>query len=149
MSMQMTAALALPPAAVPAIRPAVPRWRNIAAAAAIVWLASIVAHAEIAVQDWIPEVLVFPEDAEVVADRAVGSAIRMYSVSTMADGAEVLGLWQSALEAAGFVINAGRDDLLPNSVEFSGPGIINAKIVATTSPVAEGRTLIEFDATLE
>ena len=131
------------------ISPRAPRWRNIAAAAAIVWLASLVAHAEIAVQDWIPEVLIFPDDAEVVADRAVGSAIRMYSVTTEADGAEVLGLWQAALEEAGFIISARRDDLLPNSVEFSGPGIINAKIVATTSPVDDGRTLIEFDATLE
>lgn len=131
------------------LKPAVPRWRNIAAAAAIVWLASLVANAEIAVQDWIPEVLVFPEDTEVVADRAVGSDIRMYSVTTEADGAEVLGLWQAALEEAGFIINAGRNDLLPNSVEFSGPGIINAKIVATTSSVEDGRTLIEFDATLD
>ena len=144
----MTAAAA-PSAGTFPCRPAVPRWRNIAAAAAIASTASLIANAEIAAQDWIPEVLVFPEDAEVVADRAVGSAIRMYSVTTDADGAEVLGLWQAALEQAGFVITAGRDDLLPNSVEFSGPGIINAKIVATTSPVEDGRTLIEFDATLD
>ena len=149
MPMQMTAALVPPVAGSRPLRLPAPRWRNVAAAGAIVWLASLVAHAEIAVQDWIPGVLDFPEDAEVVADRAVGSAIRMYSVTTAADGAEVLGLWQAALEAAGFVISAGRDDLLPNAVEFSGPGIINAKIVATTSPAADGRTLIEFDATLE
>jgi hypothetical protein len=146
----MTSAVVVAPAVGTfSLKPAAPRWRNIAAAAAIVWLASLVANAEIAVQDWIPEVLVFPEDTEVVADRAVGSAIRMYSVTTEADGAEVLGLWQAALEQAGFIISAGRDDLLPNSVEFSGPGIINAKIVATTSPVEDGRTLIEFDATLD
>lgn len=143
------AAVAAPSAGTFPFRSAIPRWRNIAAAAAIVWLASLVANAEIAVQDWIPEVLVFPEDAEVVADRAVGSAIRLYSVTTEADGTEVLGHWQAALEEAGFIINAGRDDLLPNSVEFSGPGIINAKIVATTSAVDGGRTLIEFDATLD
>ena len=52
------------------------------------------------------------------------------------------------LEDDGFQIDQAPDELLERSIEFSGSGIANAKIVAgVTDP--DGRTVIEVDATLQ
>jgi len=99
-------------------------------------------------QDWIPKALTFPADAEIVTDRAVGSTVRMFSVTTSAEAGPLLEGWAEALRAEGYAIEQGAEELLEDAIEFSGPGIANAKIVASRT-AEEGETLIEFDATLD
>jgi len=45
-------------------------------------------------------------------------------------------------------VTQGADDLLDRSIEFSGPGITNAKIIVAPT-TDDGRSIIEFDATLD
>ncbi|MFW5881441.1 MAG: hypothetical protein ACOCTP_02865 [Roseicyclus sp.] len=118
-----------------------------AACAAVVVLAASVVHADEEFQDWIPEVLDFPEDTEVVTDRAIGSTIRLFTISTEADVDALLSDWEDALNENGFPVTQQVGELIDQSIEFTGPGIANAKILV--APVTEsGRSLIEFDATL-
>ncbi|MFP4238162.1 hypothetical protein [Rhodosalinus sp.] len=42
---------------------------------------------------------------------------------------------------------AGRGRLLDRAIEFSAPGIANAKIIVAPT-TEDGRSIIEFDATL-
>jgi hypothetical protein len=121
--------------------------RDLVFAAVIVLAASVVVRADEHIQDWIPEVLVFPEDAEVITDRAIGSSIRLFSISTEADVDALLSDWEEALNENGFPVTQEAGELLDRSIEFTGPGITNAKILV--APTTEGgRRLIEFDATL-
>ncbi len=121
--------------------------RDILLAAAMVLAASVVVYADEHIQDWIPDVLTFPEDAEVVTDRAIGSSIRLFSISTDADVDALLADWEESLTENGYPVTQEAGDLLDRSIEFTGPGITNAKIIV--APVTEdGRSLIEFDATL-
>jgi hypothetical protein len=99
------------------------------------------------VQDWVPAVLRMPADAEVLSDRSVGSSVRMFSVSTTEEVAPLLDEWQEALRLDGYVIDQGSSELLDGSVEFSGRGISNAKIVEAPT-TADGLAVIQFDATL-
>jgi hypothetical protein len=119
-----------------------------ALAALIVLALSAIASADEHIQDWIPDVLVFPDDAEVVSDRAVGSAIRMFSISTESDVAEILAAWEESLRQEGYVITQQGDELLDGAIEFSGPGIVNAKIILAPTAGSD-RNVIQFDATLE
>lgn len=121
--------------------------RDILLAGAMVLAASVVVYADEHIQDWIPDVLTFPEDAEVVTDRAIGSSIRLFSISTGADVDALLADWAESLAGNGYPLVQDAGDLLDRSIEFTGPGIANAKIIV--APVTEdGRSLIEFDATL-
>lgn len=116
-------------------------------AGAMVIAASVVVYADEHVQDWIPDVLTFPEDAEVVTDRAIGSSVRLFSISTGADVDALLADWEGSLTENGYPVTQEAGDLLDRSIEFTGPGITNAKIIV--APVTEdGRRVIEFDATL-
>jgi hypothetical protein len=114
------------------------------------WLglaASAVVHAEEYLQDWIPDVLTMPDDAEVVRDHAIGSTVRMFSIATNADVDALFADWEESLSNNGYPVARGTDDLLDRSIEFSGPGIANAKIIV--APTTDNdRSLIEFDATL-
>jgi len=122
--------------------------RDAAIGAAMVCLAAAVAHAEIELQDWIPDVLTMPSDAEVVTDREVGSSVRLFSFQSGVDPSDLLADWEDALATNGYAIQRERDELVENSIEFTGPGIANAKVVAT--PTADrDQTLFEFDATLQ
>ncbi|MGP1355900.1 hypothetical protein [Roseicyclus sp.] len=142
----MRVARALMAAMPRAMRPAA--FVDMALAALIVLALSAISRADEHVQEWIPDVLVFPDDAEVVSDRAVGSAIRMFSISTERDVAEILATWEENLRQGGYAITQQSDELLDGAIEFSGPGIVNAKIIL--APTAEtGRNVIQFDATLE
>lgn len=117
-------------------------------AGAMVLAAPVVVHADEHTQDWIPDVLSFPEDAEVVTDREIGSSIRLFSISTGEDVNEILEEWEESLTENGYSVTQEAGDLLDGSIEFTGPGITNAKIIV--APVTEGsRSLIEFDATLD
>jgi hypothetical protein len=109
--------------------------------------ATMLLHAEEAPQDWVPSVLVLPDDMELLSERAIGSSIRMFSFSTGRDPEELLAEWEAALRATGHEIVHAQDDGLDRTIEFSGEGIINAKIVVKPAPL-EGRAVIEFDASL-
>jgi len=127
-------------------------FRDMLMAAVLVVAASAVLHAQERLeewtQDWVPSVLPIPEDAELLTDRQIGSSARMFSFSTDEDVDDLFVTWESALEDDGFQIDQAPDELLERSIEFSGSGIANAKIVAgVTDP--DGRTVIEVDATLQ
>ncbi|MDG3041151.1 hypothetical protein [Roseicyclus marinus] len=134
----------------PRLTPA--RLREMLLAGVIVLAASAILHAQDGLaewtQDWMPDVLAPPQDAELLTDRAVGSTIRLFSFSTSAEVDTLFTEWEAALRDGGFQIDQGADDLLDRSIEFSGTGITNAKIVAGVTD-QDGRTVIEVDATLE
>lgn len=122
--------------------------RDILLAGVMVLAASVMVYADEHIQDWIPDVLTFPEDAEVVTDRAIGSSVRLFSISTGADVDALLADWEESLTENGYPVTQEAGDLLDRSIEFTGPGISNAKILV--APVTEdGRSVIEFDATLD
>ena len=143
-------ALALFAARLPRLAPA--RLREMLLAAILVLAASAILHAQDGLadwtQDWVPDVLAPPPDAELLTDRAVGSTIRLFSFSTGVDIDQLFTGWEAALRDGGYRIDQGADDLLDRSIEFSGTGITNAKIVAGVTD-QDGRTVIEVDATLE
>lgn len=110
--------------------------------------AAAMVSADEGVQGWIPEVLAMPEDAEVVVDRAIGSTVRMYSIMTGADIDVLFSEWEESLGNNGYPVTEDTEQVLDRAIEFSGPGIVNAKIIA--APASEdGRRIIEFDATLD
>lgn len=121
--------------------------RDIGVASLLVISASAIATADEHIPDWIPDVLAFPADAEVVTDRAIGSSVRMFSILTGADVDALFADWEQALNENGYPVSSTDRDLLDRSIEFSGPGIVNAKIIVGPAPLNE-RSLIEFDATL-
>jgi len=116
-------------------------------AAFLLLFASAVVHAQERLQDWIPEALSMPEDAEVVVDRAIGSTIRMLSIATAADVDGLFADWEESLETNGYPILKSESAVMENSIQFSGPGILNAKIILAPN-TEDGRSVIEFDATL-
>ncbi len=122
---------------------------NLLPVAAAVLMLTLPAHAgdEIKLQDWIPEVLEMPDDTEVVTDRAIGSSIRVFRISTEEDSSELLKRWREALESEGFQIETSTTELESQQIQFSGPGIENATISVAPN-TAEGRTALSFDATL-
>jgi len=121
--------------------------REVLLSAWLVLAATVLVYADELRQDWMPEGLTLPEDAEVVTDRAIGSTVRMFSISTGADVDELLAVWEENLGSSGYSVTQGADDLLKRSIEFSGAGIANAKIIVAPT-TSDGRGLIEFDATL-
>jgi hypothetical protein len=122
--------------------------RGIAFAACLSLPAGMILHAEEAPQGWVPEALSLPADADVLSDRAIGSNLRMFSFSTARDPDELMAEWEEALSQGGYTINQAQDELLGGSIEFSGQGISNAKIII--APTTDGeRAVIEFDATLQ
>ena len=138
------------PVASRTIRAAMPRlpFRDMLVAALIVLTASVVVSADERLQDWIPDALAIPDDAEVVMDRAVGTTVRMFSIATDADLDALFEEWEESLNSNGYPVTQGADDLLERSIEFTGPGISNAKIIVAPT-TDEGRNVIEFDATLD
>jgi hypothetical protein len=80
-------------------------------------------------------------------DRAIGASVRMFSITTGADVDALLADWEESLNDNGFPVTQSGNDLLDRAIEFSGPGIANAKILVAPS-TDEGRNIIEFDATL-
>jgi len=99
------------------------------------------------VQDWVPDELAIPEDAEVVRESAIGSSIRMFSFSTGADVERLFAEWEEGLTENGYVVRESDVALSDRSIEFSGPGILNASISEGAIP-GDDRTVIEFEATL-
>ncbi len=122
--------------------------RDALIAALLALATSTVVYAEEKLQDWIPDALMIPEDAEVVTDRAIGSTVRLLSITTGADLDALFTDWEESLSSNGYAITQGEEDLLEQSIEFSGPGILNAKVIAAPN-THDGRHIIEFDATLK
>ena len=127
-------------------------FRDMVMAAALVLAATAALHAQDRItawtQDWVPMEIAVPDDAELLSDREIGSTVRMFSFSTAEDIDLLFAAWEGALIEGGFIIDQGADDLLERSIEFSGSGIANAKIVAGLT-AEDGRTVIEVDATLQ
>lgn len=125
--------------------------RDMLVAGFILLAASAVLHAQDRIeawtQDWMPSALSVPDDAELLTDREIGSTVRMFSFSTASDIDALFAAWEAALQTDGFQIDQSPDELLERSIEFSGTGITNAKIVAGITH-DDGRTVIEVDATL-
>lgn len=98
-------------------------------------------------QDWIPPEIRFPEDMQVVVDRAIGSTTRMFSFRTGAEVEALLEEWRSTLEEAGYAVESSEQSILDRQIEFSGSNIDNAKI--SVAPRADSdQSVIEFDASL-
>jgi hypothetical protein len=144
-----TPALAAPLPGAIAIRAMTPRagFRDILFAGALALFAGALVHAEEAFQDWVPEVLSMPADVELLSERAIGSSVRMFSIATETAAEPLFAEWEQALRDNGFAIDRQPAEAIDRAIEFSGPGIANAKIVE--APVTDdGRTVIDFDATL-
>ena len=105
------------------------------------------AESQESLQDWLPGVLELPEDAEVLADRQIGSTIRMLTLRTSANVDDLLSEWEQALRSDGYAIGRGREEPADGVIEFSGTGIVNAKIIVAPGGNDDGR-VIEIDATL-
>jgi hypothetical protein len=127
-------------------------YRDMLMAGAILISASAILHAQERLEEWtqgwMPAELAVPEDAELLTDREVGSTVRMFSFSTGQDIDALFTEWEAGLEEGGFQIDQAPDELLERSIEFSGTGITNAKIVAGPTD-DQGTTVIEVDATLQ
>ena len=141
-------ALPAPRLRLPERRRALQTFREMLVAACLVAALSVTARAEITLQDWIPGILTFPDDAQVVIDREIGSSVRMFSFSTAVETGPMLADWQQSLREDGYTIERQADELVGGAIEFSGPGIANAKIVANREG-EEGLSIVEFDATLD
>lgn len=121
---------------------------NMVFATLLLICAAMVLHAEEMHPDWLPQEVQLPADMDVLMDREIGSSLRMFSFSTEGDVAALLVEWEAALQQGGYTIDQSRQDGLDQVIEFSGNDINNAKIVIPPS-TDEGRSVIEFDATLK
>ncbi|WP_296762873.1 hypothetical protein [Sediminimonas sp.] len=118
-----------------------------AALAALMLALPLHAESAIEVQDWIPEALTMPEDAEVKTDRAIGSSIRLFEIVTAEKVDTLLARWSEALEEEGYRISKSSAEMDIQQIEFTGPGIGNAKISVAPSAL-DGRNVLSFDASL-
>lgn len=106
------------------------------------------AVADDAPQEWVPDVLNFPSDLEVVSSREIGSTVRMFTIGTHADPDALMDAWKQALQDNGFLIEQNFGNVLGSVIKFSGPGIGNAKIIVAPRKGNEETNIIKFDATL-
>lgn len=100
-------------------------------------------------QDWIPEEIDLPQDIEVITDRAIGSSTRIFSFVTGEDPGALLDRWSAALSSAGYVLQEQPEAIETQQIEFSGPGIGNAKIAVQPQAGEETRSVVQFDASLD
>ncbi|SEO45256.1 hypothetical protein SAMN04490248_105136 [Salinihabitans flavidus] len=98
--------------------------------------------------DWLPSEIVLPEDAKIGDAREIGSYIKMVSFETEQDAEALLDTWEDELSGAGYQIMRKLDESIESTVEFSGNGVQNGKIViAPVTP--DAKTTIEIDMTLQ
>jgi hypothetical protein len=122
--------------------------RKVMGAAAVILLATGAVAQDDIPQGWVPEAIRLPSDAEVLTDRAIGSSLRMFSFATAEDVDEMLTDWEDELRLAGYSVLQSPDELLDRVIEFSGPGIGNAKIAVAPNRT-DDRRIVEIDATLD
>lgn len=139
-----------PRPAVASLRTALPRLfvKDVLIAAWLVLAASVVVHADAQRHDLSPDVLAIPDDEEVVTDRAICSTFRMFFIATGADVDALFADWEESLSGNRYPVTQGADDLLDRLIKFSGPCITNPKIIVAPT-TDDGRSIIEFDATLD
>lgn len=99
-------------------------------------------------QEWIPPAIDLPADRTVTVNRAIGSSTRIFIFETASDGDALIDAWRASLDAAGFTVEAPREELGGGEIRFSGPGIGNAKIAVQPS-AGSGRTVVQIDASLD
>jgi hypothetical protein len=98
-------------------------------------------------QDWIPSAIALPSDMEVTIDRAIGSSTRIFAFVTGEDAGVLIDTWSEALSQSGYTIAPPSEEIETRQIEFSGPGIGNAKIAVQPTADAD-RSLVQFDASL-
>ncbi|TFL16194.1 hypothetical protein [Jannaschia formosa] len=98
-------------ASLPAFLPR-PAVRDLLVAGGLVLAAKLAVPVQERLQDWIPEVLTVPNDAQVITDRAIGSTIRMFSIATDVDVDALFADWEASLDSNGYPVSQGADDLL-------------------------------------
>lgn len=99
-------------------------------------------------QSWIPPAIELPQDMAVTVDRAIGSSTRIFAFETRTDGAVLIEHWNAALADSGYLIKDANPELAARQIDFSGPGIGNAKISIQPGAV-DGTTTVQFDASLD
>jgi hypothetical protein len=107
--------------------------------------AGLPAGAETDGPDWIPAEITLPADKEVVMDRQIGSANRMYSFTTQENGDDLADTWRAALESGPFQVKPPAEGMDQRLIEFSGGRIQNGQISFVTS-ADTGITTVQFDA---
>lgn len=98
-------------------------------------------------QDWIPEELVLPEDMEIVTDRSIGSAIRVFTFTTAEDTDTLADRWRDALTTGPYQVVPPAEGMDQRLIEFSGGRIQNGQI-AFSQGAASTETTVQFDASL-
>ncbi len=98
-------------------------------------------------QDWIPEELVLPEDMEIVTDRSIGSAIRVFTFTTAEDTDTLADRWREALTTGPYQVVPPAEGMDQRLIEFSGGNIQNGQI-AFSQGAASTETTVQFDASL-
>ena len=118
---------------------------RIAATALLLGIAPALAEEQ--PQSWIPQEITLPEDMEVVTDRRIGSAIRVFTFTTKEDGTVLADLWREALENGPYQVMPAAEGLDQRLIEFSGGRVQNGQIAFSRG--ADGsNTLVQFDASL-
>lgn len=74
--------------------------------------------------------------------------MRIFTIGSHADLDALMAAWELALRTIGFVVEQNLGQVLERAIEFSGPGIGNARIVIAPGCGTGEANIIEFDATL-
>lgn len=98
-------------------------------------------------QDWIPEELELPEDMEIVTDRSIGSAIRVFTFTTAEDTDTLADRWREALTTGPYQVVPPAEGMDKRLIEFSGGNIQNGQI-AFSEGASSTDTTVQFDASL-
>jgi hypothetical protein len=98
-------------------------------------------------QSWIPEEITLPEDMDIVTDRSIGSAIRVFTFTTKEDGDVLADLWREALETGPYQVKPAAEGLDQRLIEFSGGRVQNGQI-AFSRGADSTDTMVQFDASL-
>lgn len=117
------------------------------ATAAAVFLTVSPLMAQEADQSWIPEEISLPEDMEIVTDRSIGSAIRVFTFTTAEDTDSLADRWREALTNGPYQVQPPSEGMDQRLIEFSGGRIQNAQI-AFSQGAASTDTTVQFDASL-
>lgn len=96
---------------------------------------------------WIPEEIEMPEDLEIVTDRSIGSAIRVFTFTTAEDTDVLADRWREALTIGPYQVQPPAEGMDQRLIEFSGGRIQNGQIAFMRG--ADGTdTTVTFDASL-
>ncbi|MFU8864607.1 MAG: hypothetical protein ACNA7O_11890 [Rhodobacterales bacterium] len=115
--------------------------------AAALFLSMAPLHAGESDMSWIPEEIDMPEDMEIVTDRSIGSAIRVFTFTTAEDTDALADRWREALTIGPYQVQPPAEGMDQRLIEFSGGSIQNGQIAFMRG--ADGTdTTVTFDASL-